>query len=105
MDSNGIALAAAEKLGDSYGEEIVAEVQLALASDRRRETLAVDPISLGGLIVSVATLAWTIYKDTRTKAATELSTAVSLKLDAGAIAPEDRKRIVDAVVATILEQG
>ena len=59
-----IARAVAKRLADEYGPELPAEVESALyrpsagmgLDEEQRQY--VDPVALGGLIVSVATLAW-----------------------------------------------
>jgi hypothetical protein len=63
------ARAAAERLTPEYGPGLAADVEAALhtrGSEQRPERFF-DPISLGALIVSIATLAWTIYTDLKTK--------------------------------------
>jgi hypothetical protein len=61
------ARATAAQLAAEYGPAVVAEVDAALHARRRAERPQqfVDPVSLGSLIVAVATLAWTIYADLR----------------------------------------
>jgi hypothetical protein len=61
------ARATAAQLAVEYGPGVVAEVDAALHARRRAERPQqfVDPVSLGSLIVAVATLAWTIYADLR----------------------------------------
>jgi len=59
--------AAAHRLAAEHGPGLPAEVEAALhtrdAGQRPGQYL--DPISLGTLIVAIATLAWTIYTDQR----------------------------------------
>jgi hypothetical protein len=59
------ARAAAQRLGTHHDPQLVAEVEAALLKRGAPTTVDqyLDPISLGGLIVSVATLAWTVYND------------------------------------------
>ena len=61
------ARAIAAQLAAEHGPGVVAEVDAALHARRRAERPQqfVDPVSLGSLIVAVATLAWTIYADLR----------------------------------------
>jgi hypothetical protein len=63
----GAARAAAAILAPDLGPDLPAEVEIALAArgDWQRPDLYLDPVSLGGLIVAIATLAWTIYTDQR----------------------------------------
>ena len=65
-----IAQAAARRLTPEYGPRLQSEVEAALyARDaERRPDQYLDPVTLGSLIVSTATLAWTIYNDLRKKA-------------------------------------
>lgn len=63
------ARAAAERLSAIHGPSLIADVEAELhhrEADRRPDQF-VDPIALGSLIVAVATLAWTVYKDLRSK--------------------------------------
>jgi hypothetical protein len=60
------ARAAASILAAELGASARVEVEAALLardSSPQRPTQYVDPVSLGGLIVAIATLAWTIYAD------------------------------------------
>jgi hypothetical protein len=63
------ARAAAVRLVDDTIPTLPADVERALASRDRPQNpdQYFDPISLGALIVSVASLAWTVYKDLRKK--------------------------------------
>ncbi|QLE75157.1 hypothetical protein FGW37_29310 [Streptomyces rectiverticillatus] len=68
--------------------------------------LDVDPFALGSLIVSVASLAWTIYQDLRTRAPSPsrsvIARRVRIELPAdGRTAPEERDRIIDIVVEEV----
>jgi hypothetical protein len=63
------ARAAAERLTPQYGPGLAADVEAALhtrGAEQRPERYF-DPISLGALIVSIASLAWTIYTDLKKK--------------------------------------
>jgi hypothetical protein len=63
------ARAAAARLVDDTTPTLPADVEraLALRDNRQNPDQYFDPISLGALIVSIAGLAWTIYKDLRRK--------------------------------------
>ncbi len=64
-----IARAAGARLADDLGPTLPLDVARALQPRRRVDRrYDVDPIGLGGLIVSVASLAWTIYTDSRRRA-------------------------------------
>ena len=64
-----VARATAERLTPEYGPALAAEVEAALrnAGKDKRPDQYFDPASLGSLIVTIATLAWTVYRDLRTK--------------------------------------
>jgi len=63
------ARAAAAILAPDHGPHLPAEVEAALAArdTSQRPDRYLDPTSLASLIVSVATLAWTIYNDQRNR--------------------------------------
>jgi hypothetical protein len=66
-----VARASAERLAAEYGTNLIAEVETALHArrmGRRPDQYAVDPVSLGSLIVSITSLAWTVYADLKKKA-------------------------------------
>src|SRR5580692_2171488 len=61
------ARAAAAILAPDLGPHLAAEVEAALAARDagQRPDRYLDPVSLASLIVSIASLAWTIYNDRR----------------------------------------
>jgi hypothetical protein len=63
------ARSAAAILAADLGPNLPAEVEAALAArdTQQRPDRYLDPISLATLIVAIATLAWTIYNDQRTR--------------------------------------
>ena len=63
------ARAAAQRLAPQYGPGLAADVEAALHTRdlEQRPERYFDPITLAALIVSIATLAWTIYTDLKTK--------------------------------------
>src|ERR1039458_7519647 len=63
------ARATAERLAAEYGPSLAADVDAALHARQtaQRRSQYLDPVSLGALIVAIATLAWTIYSDQRKK--------------------------------------
>ena len=63
-----ISRSAANRLAIQGEPDVIVEVEaeLATGSDGPRDQY-VDPISLGALIVSVATLAWKVYTDLRAR--------------------------------------
>jgi hypothetical protein len=100
------ARAAAERLAGELGGGLKTDVEAALhARDREaRPDRYLDPISLGGLIVSVATLAWTVYKDLKAKTPTPspdvVARTVRVELrDVEGSSVAQRDRVIDVVVA------
>ena len=63
------ARAAAAILAPDHGPHLPAEVEAALAARdaAQRPDRYIDPVSLASLIVSIASLAWTIYNDRHTR--------------------------------------
>ncbi len=61
------ALASAERLAAEHGPGLPADVEAALYAQEPESNSGqyLDPLSLGSLIISVATLAWTVYADLR----------------------------------------
>lgn len=117
------ARSAAVILAPDLGRNLPAEVEAALAAragDQRPDRFF-DPVSLGALIVSVATLAWTIYNDQRNRTReqkTELNPAaqepeadsitrqVRIKLrESDEILPPGTDRIAEVVVTEIIRQA
>jgi hypothetical protein len=64
------ARAAAERLSSELGDQVVADVETALHTrglEQGPPDQYFDPITLGGLIVSIATLGWKVYTDLKAK--------------------------------------
>lgn len=106
------ARSAALRLNARYGPGLPSEVEAVLldtqaAGGSRRY---VDPISLASLIVSVASLAWSIYSDQRARGAeppaSDVVTAVRSALhspdDAG---PVPHEEIIKIVVTEVTQVG
>lgn len=65
------ARATARRLAPHYGAELKAQVEAALRASEGGESpdqFTLDPVALGSLIVSAASLAWTVYTDLRSRA-------------------------------------
>ena len=64
-----IARAAATRLAADHGRALTTDVEAALArrGPAQPPEQYLDPVALGSLVVAVATLAWTIYTDLRSK--------------------------------------
>jgi hypothetical protein len=102
------ARAAARRLSVDHGPQLVVDVEAALHPHRRPDQY-IDPISLGSLIVSVATLAWTVYQDLRTKKGKptrqEIIRHIQLEPPSTDTAtPAQRDRIIDVVVDEVLDE-
>ena len=109
-------------LAPDLGQNLPVEVEAALAAragDQRPDRFF-DPISLGALIVSVTTLAWTIYNDQRNRAreqkaelnpavqepeADSVTRQVRIKLhESDQVLPPGTDRIAEVVVTEIIRQ-
>jgi len=104
------ARAAAARLAAEHGPGLAADVEAALhtrdADQRPGQYL--DPVSLGTLIVAIATLAWTIYTDKRKTAPDPPPGAVARQVrielrQQGGTSPHDTDRITEIVVTELLQ--
>jgi hypothetical protein len=105
------ARAAAARLTDQHRSRLVADVEVELA--RARPAQYVDPVSIGGLIVAIATLAWQVYTDR--KGGTEkpspevVARTVRVQIrdrgEAGATSPEERDRVIEVVVEETIKRA
>ena len=105
------ARSAAAILVPDFGPALPAEVEVALAG-RGRPDRYLDPVSLASLIVSIATLAWTIYNDQRDRLegqkpeADSIARQVRLALHGqDTILPPGTERITEVVAAEIIRQS
>ena len=84
------------------------EAILHAREDKAAPDQYVDPISLAGLIVSVASLAWTIYRDLRSKADLPAREIIErrIRIEVGdgdtSASPAQRDRIIEAVIDEIV---
>jgi hypothetical protein len=104
------ARAAAQRLATGHQPGLDAEVEAALYARgaQQRPEQYFDPISLGSLIVSVATLAWTVYKDLRNKTAKPAPAVVErrVRIELPASDPAqaaERDKVIEVVVDEILK--
>jgi hypothetical protein len=103
------ARAAAGRLAGEYGPGLAAEVEAALyAGGPGRRDQYVDPVSVAGLIVAVATLAWTVYNDLRKKTARPsrevVARTVRVQLRArGGGDPAAQEKITEVVVTEVMD--
>jgi hypothetical protein len=105
--------AAAQRLSTPAHASLAEDVEFALAT---QDTAGgpdqyTDPAALGGLIVSVATLAWTVYNDIRSRGAAPTADTVTRRVrhqldQTDTVAPElgpaERDRIIDVTVGETL---
>jgi hypothetical protein len=108
------ARSAAVVLAPDLGRNLPVEVEAALAArggDQRPDRF-LDPVSLGGLIVSAATLAWTIYNDRRNRTEGErpepdsIARQVRITLrDQDIDLPPGTERITEVVATEIIRQS
>jgi hypothetical protein len=107
------ARAAARALAADHGLQLETDVEAALHAEQSGESPPeqyLDPISLAALIVSAATLAWTIYvdlkKQTPKPAREVLARRVRLELSPNAkISTSDRDCVIGVVVEDITSPG
>ncbi len=103
------ARAAAQRLAEGPGGSLTADVEASLHSQNAgHPEQYLDPISLGALIVSSASLAWTIYTDLKTKTSRPSPQVIARRVrielaDRAPIKPTERDRIIDVVVAETIQ--
>jgi hypothetical protein len=101
-----VSRAAAQTLAGDFGTRLVVDVEEALRGGGARPLpdRYLDPVSLGTLIVSVATLAWTVFSDLKRMKAEAPSDAVAREVRVrlasdDSVTPALRDRIIDVVVS------
>jgi hypothetical protein len=104
------ARAAAERLAAEYPPSLATEVEVALQArgTAQRPGQYLDPISLGSLIVAIATLAWTIYSDQRKETSEPSPDVVARHVRVelrkhSSTSPQEGDRITEIVVAEIIQ--
>jgi len=105
-----VARAAAARLAAEHGPGLTADVEAALAAQdtEQRPGQYLDPVSLGILIVAIATLAWTIYTDKRKTTPNPPPSAVAREVrielrQQGTTSPHDTDQITEIVVTELLQ--
>lgn len=106
------ARAAARHLAADYGPGLAADVEAALhvQETAQRPGQYLDPVSLGSLIVAIASLAWTVYADLRKKTPEPSPDAVSRRVrvelrEHSDTTPEKTERITEIIVTEIIQAG
>jgi hypothetical protein len=102
------ARAAAAILAPELGADLPADVEAVLAprGTRQRPDRYLDPVSLSSLIVSIATLAWTVYNDLRERHPGPTPDAIARQVritlrQQDAVLPEGAERIIEVVATEI----
>jgi hypothetical protein len=106
------ARSAAAILAADLGPGLPVEVEAALAArgTGQRPDRYLDPVSLASLIVSVATLAWTIYNDQRTRTPDPPPDSIARQVritlrDQDTPLPAGAERITEVVATEITRQA
>ena len=106
------ARAAATTLAPDLGPALPAQVEAALAArdTAQRPDRYFDPVSLASLIVSIATLAWTIYNDQRSHAPDPKPDAIARQVritlrEQDILLPAGTDRITEIVATAITGQA
>jgi hypothetical protein len=106
-----ISLAAATRLAAQGEAQAELEVAAALAAGpNNRRDHYIDPISLGALIVSVATLAWQVYTDLKARNVNPSREVVARKIriqleDSDRPTTSDDAKVIDIVVDETIKEG
>jgi len=105
------ARSAATILAPDLGPNLPAEVEAALAArdTEQRPDQYIDPVSLAGLIVSIATLAWTIYNDQRHRTPDPPPSSIARQVritlrDQDTSLPPGTEHITEVVATEIIRQ-
>jgi len=101
----GATLAA--ELGSGLPADVEAALYVRQVGDGRPSQY-VDPVSLAGLIVAIATLAWTVYSDLRKRVPEPAQETVVRQVrmtlrDSGELLPPQAGRITEVVVTEVIK--
>ena len=106
------ARATAEQLATEYGAGLAADVEAALQTRGTAQPPGhyFDPVSLGSLIVAIATLAWSIYSDQRKKTPEPPHDVLARHVRAefrkrSGIGDQETDHIVEIVITEIIQAG
>ena len=103
----------AQRLEADYGPGLAAHVEAELHAQNTTASRAnqfVDPLSVASLIVAIASLAWTVYNDLRTKAPDPQPAALTRNVrialrKRGESRQVEADRITEIVVTTITREA
>jgi hypothetical protein len=110
QDADAAARAAAVRLQDRYGPVLPVDVERVIRTRQHAPDQFLDPISLGALLVSAATLAWTVYQDLRSihaepsPSVVARTVRVQLQVPPGTD-PADRDRIIEVTVEEVINSA
>jgi hypothetical protein len=106
------ARAAARRLASADAPRLETDVEAALhhRTAQPEPDQYLDPVTLGSLIVSTATLAWTVFKDLRAKTLKPKADIVARRVrielpPAEDISPADQDRVIEIVVEEIINDS
>lgn len=107
-----IARAAAARLEPELGAQLGQDVEAAIHAQEGSapERYVLDPVSLAGLIVSVASFAWTVYRDLKKETPEPsrdvVARTVRVRLeDPGSHSAAERDRVIEVVVDETIKQA
>ncbi|MEV5721899.1 hypothetical protein AB0L41_49310 [Amycolatopsis mediterranei] len=106
------ARAAARRLASVGGPRLETDVEAALYNRNAQPEpdQYLDPVTLGSLIVSTATLAWTVFKDLRSKTLKPKADIVARRVrielpPAEDISPAVQDRVIEIIVEEIINDS
>jgi hypothetical protein len=108
------ARSAAVILAVDLGPHLPVEVEAALAARgaQQRPDRFLDPVAIAGLIVAIATLAWTIYNDQRERAKDRepehdsITRQVRITLrEQDTVFPPGAERVIEVVATEVIRQA
>ena len=106
------ARAAAAILAPTHGPALPTQVEAALAARDSGQRLDryLDPVSLAGLIVAIATLAWTIYNDHRDHTPDPPPEVIARQVritlrEQDTIMPPDIGHIIEIIATEVIHQA
>ncbi|HZM77625.1 MAG TPA: hypothetical protein VFC19_18050 [Candidatus Limnocylindrales bacterium] len=92
------------ELGDSFGAELAEEVETELEHEAGVPRAYADPVSVAGLIVAIASLAWNIYVELR-RSRPELAGAVRERWAQDHAVDATASAIIDVVAEETVKRG